>query len=561
MMDAWLYRMLGALVNVFAALWQARAVSCGLFLIGFGVVGGGSLNQSDAAAALPSPPKGGGTLRLALPGDLQTLDPGLVAMQTDSELMPLLNLPLLDVTNGLTLLNCAAADWSRSPDARVFTFHLKPGIKFSNGRPVIASDYAYALARIADPAFASPSFAYLSGIKGASEPATNRSPHLAGVREEGMHTLVIELAQPDLTFPYLMANVFGMAVPPEEVQRLGSRFGLRPVGTGPYQVEQWIRGVRLVLKPNPHYSGPHLRRFDRIEFMIGGDEATHLMMFEKGELDLASIFGLAIPMPDQRRLANNPRWSPFLERARSLNAYFVVLNTEMPPLDNLKIRQAINHAVDKPRRLHIANGRWTVAKGIIPPGMPGFNTNLVGYPYNPTRARELIAASGVSLPIKLSLWHSTLQEEVTLAQGLQADLAAVGIETELHAVTYGEMVNASFTRKKVQMSLMGWIPLLPDPKDMLGVLFDGRSLTNTPTQNLAWYTNAVVDQMLDQAAVSVDRVERSTLYGKIEEIVVEDAPFLFLGCRNFVALRQPWVKGPLLEPLWWYRFDRVWFEQ
>jgi ABC-type transport system substrate-binding protein len=111
------------------------------------------------------------------------------------------------------------------------------------------------------------------------------------------------------------------------------------------------------------------------------------------------------------------------------------------------------------------------------------------------------------------------------------------------------------------MSLAGWGSLLPDPKDMLGVLFDGRTLTNTPTFNVAWYSNSVVDQLLDKAAISVNLMERFTLYQKVEEIVVGDAPFLFLGHGNCFALRQPWLKGSLIDPLWMYRLDRVWIER
>ena len=556
-----LRRMLGALGHVFAALGQARVVLCGLFFLSFSLVAGDSMNPHGVFTALSSPPKGGGTLRLALRNDPQTLDPALVFLQTDFVLVPLLFLPLLDVTNGLTLVNYSTTEWRASPDARIYTFHLRPEIGFSNGRPVVASDYAYALERIADPQLASSGKAYLTGIRRSTGNETNRTNRLAGVRCEGLHTLVVELDQPDPTFPYLMASIFGMAVPPEEVRRLGSGFGIRPVGTGPYQVEEWIRGVRLLFKPNPHYCGPERRRFDRIEIMIGGDESNHLMMFERGELDIADISGFGFPMPDQRRLAKDPRWSPFIERSWMLGSDYVVLNTEMPPLDNVKIRQAISYAVDKSRRLHITNGRFTPANGIIPPGMPGFNTNLVGYPYNPTRARELLTESDVPLPIKLSFWHSTSQELMTLAQGIQADLNAVGIETELKAVTGGAKYSALSIRKNVQMSLAGWGSLLPDPKDILGVQFDGRTLTNTPTQNVAWYSNSVVDQLLDKAAISANLVERFTLYQKIEEIVVGDAPLLFLGHDHFFALRQPWLKGSLIEPLWCYRFDRVWIER
>ena len=221
---AWLRRMHGALGYVVAALWTARAVLCGLLFMSFSLMAGDATIQQIASASLSSPPKVGGTLRLALSNDPQTLDPALANLLTDFILIELLNLPLLDVTNGLTLVNSSAAEWHSSPDARIYTFYLRPEIKFSNGRPAVASDYAYALERMVDPQLASFGSTYLTGIRRSPGVETNRTNRLAGVRCEGSYTLVVELDRPDPTFPYLMANPFGMAVPQEEVQRLGGQF-------------------------------------------------------------------------------------------------------------------------------------------------------------------------------------------------------------------------------------------------------------------------------------------------------------------------------------------------
>jgi peptide/nickel transport system substrate-binding protein/oligopeptide transport system substrate-binding protein len=500
----------------------------------------------------------GGTLHLARPDDPQTLDPVLYQTADDYQLFPLLYLPLLDNTNGVDLVSCAAQDWNVSSNGCIYTFHLRPGIKFSNGRPVVAADYAYFLERMADPRTASPFFAYLAAfhIRGTADFKEHRTNHLAGVRAEGTQTLVVELDQPDPTFPYL----YLVAQPPEAVDRPSAPFGVHPVGDGPYMVEEWIRGVRLVFKPNPFYAGPEPRHFDRIEIMIGGDEVTHLMMFERGELDIASIAGsYSVPEADQARIMRDPRWGSCVERIPLFSSAFVFLNTEMPPLTNRLVRQAINYAVDKTRR--VASGRFTPAKGLIPPVMPAFNTNLIGYPFDRAKARQLLAESGIPLPIHLTMWYAPDQDSIMSAQEIHADLHEVGIDLELKQVTFSELSDAIDIRSNVQMSLCGWLTGMPDPKDMLGTQFDGRTLTNVPTFNSSFYSNQVVDQLLDEASSTVDPAHRIVLYQKTEEIIVGDAPCLFLKHNNVLALRQPWLKGPLLEPFWPIRLDRVWIER
>ena len=111
------------------------------------------------------------------------------------------------------------------------------------------------------------------------------------------------------------------------------------------------------------------------------------------------------------------------------------------------------------------------------------------------------------------------------------------------------------------MALGGWVSSLPDPKELLGIEFDGRTITNTPTSNYAFYNNTKVNQLLDEAATNVILSTRYALYQRAEEIIVGDAPFIFLGYPKLFALKQPWIKGQLIEPLWMFRLDRVWMER
>ena len=491
-------------------------------------------------------------LRLARTGDPANLDSQLMQTAQDSILWPLLYLPLLDVTNRTELVPCAARAWNVSPDHRIFTLLLRPGVRFSNGREVVAGDYVYALERCLNPATGVGGLGSLLDICGAKAFIASETNHVAGLRAPAADTLVIELERTDPTFPYLLTAF--SAVPREEVERLGTAFSVRPVGDGPYVVQKWVRGARLQFARNPYYQGPEPQHLDGVDFLIGGDETTRLMMFERGELDVS-----VVPFASLRRLTHDPRWRGLLERETLVATLGLILNTEIPPLNNVLVRRAINHAINRDLRMHVAQGVNTHAEGAIPPTVRGYNPRLRGYDYNPARARELLRESGLSLPLHTELWHGP--DKSAEAQGFQADLDQVGIEVELKAISVNQLVQAEQTRGRVPMALDGWSVTIPDPVDILATQFDGRSVTNAATMNVAFYKNPEVNRLLDLAAPEVDLPKRYALYQQAEELIVRDAPWVFLGHDNLMVLRQPWLKGPLVDPLSALRYDRVWIEK
>jgi ABC-type transport system substrate-binding protein len=257
---------------------------------------------------------------------------------------------------------------------------------------------------------------------------------------------------------------------------------------------------------------------------------------------------------------NDARWRPGIEYAPLMNTTFITLNTEIPPLTNVLVRRAINHAIQRDRWMRVATHHFGHAEGTLPTTLPGFDPALRGYAYDPELARRLLATAGVSLPLHTVLWHAIDEQYRFAAEGVQGDLREVGIMVDLQSVTIPQLIASAETRGKVPMALTAWNVSIPDPVDMLGTQLDGRTLTNSPTLNYAFYRNPEVDHLLDLAAPEVDLPRRFGLYRRAEQLIVEDAPWVFLGHQNLYALRQPWLKGPLIEPLWWYRFDRVWIE-
>lgn len=490
------------------------------------------------------------TLRIAYAQDAKTLDPALMVEADNYELLPLLFTPLLDSSDATRILPSGVRDWSHSPDWRVFTFHLRPELRFANGRRVVAADYAFALDRIANPETGSMSLDYLKGIRGAADVRDGKTKHLAGVSAPDPDTLVVELAASDVTFPFVMSV---QALPREALEPSPADFAVRPIGTGPYQVAEWRRGHRMILVPNPCYGGAEPRHFERIEILFGLDEATQMMMFERGDLD-----AVRLPFSQLQRTRQEP-W--LAERSTSismLSSRFLVMNTEIPPLDDVRVRQAISHAIDRHRRMLVKTGWCEPANGMIPAAMPGHDPGLTGLPYAPGTARVLLAQAGVKLPLALALWYNPAN--AVLAQGIAADLDQVGIHLELKPVAQAQLDEATAHRGEVPLSLNGWTTSLPDPKDMLATQFDGRQIGDESWLNVAFYQNPEVNRLLDEAAATTDLPLRYARYQHIEQIVVQDAPYVFLGHPRMFALRQTSVKGPLLDPGTGFRWDRVWME-
>ena len=148
---------------------------------------------------------------------------------------------------------------------------------------------------------------------------------------------MIELEAPDPSLIYKLTLPGALVVPREVVEKFGQSFASHPLGTGPYQLVEWRRGVQMRFERNPLFSQADRQYLDAIEVMEGGDNALHLMMFERGELDIANITANpGIPVPDFIRIQRSPRWQGLIESMSAASSFFLVLNTEMPPFDQLR---------------------------------------------------------------------------------------------------------------------------------------------------------------------------------------------------------------------------------
>lgn len=517
-----------------------------------------------ALAATPpvnAVPRRGGLLRLALPTDVSSLDPAHAFDTISMQFLMLLYQGLVEYDNGVNLLPGLASDWNLSPDRMTYTFHLRPGVRFANGRELVATDFVYSLERTLDPQTAAPTESYFEGIAGAKAFREGRAPHAAGLQALDRYTLTIQLAAPDPTFLYVLTLPGALAVPREEVQRWGAAFATHPVGTGPYVLTQWHRAFHLHFARNPLYPRPDRQYLDGIDVQLGGDTTLHLMMFERGELDIAEINdNPGIPIPDFLRIARSPRWHNLLERMPVASSEFLSMNVELPPFDDVRVRQAMNYAINKEKLVHLMHGMVMPASGILPATMPGFNTNLLGYGYNPARARQLLAAAGHPNGFSFKLWIVSPSES-PVPDSIQYDLKQVGINAELKPVTFASLLDSEERRHAVECSLGAWSQDYPDPSDFLDVMFNGNRITDEGCQNTSFYNNPAVNQLLGEAATCADSQHRLRLYQQAEQTIVTDAPFVPLDHPYTYALHQPWLHGVGLHPVLYFRFERMWLDK
>jgi len=524
-----------------------RHLVCMLFCLVAGISAGAPFADTQ--------PKRGGTLHLWEPTDLRSLDP---AIAYDSESEPIVRLlfrGLLDYDGGANIVPGQVKDWNLSPDGKTYTFHLLPGVRFADGTEVEALDYVFTFERLINPATSSPGQGFFTVIQGASEFVAGKTNHVSGLEAPDRLTLIIRLQKPTFTFRYVLAMPFAAAEPRELVSRYGKNFQSHLIGSGPYRLAEFRRGVRWRMVRNPYYTGPD-GYVDGVDIMFGGDNATATMMLEKNELDMVE----ASPV-EGVRFEHDPQLHSWLVRVPVIGTDYLFMNTEMKPFDNVLVRRAVNYAVNKPRLVKLTGGFYSVANGMVPPAMPWTNSALPIYDYDPEKSRALLREAGYSYGLKTSIEYIADSATFTrLAQGIQQDLAQVGIDASLKPVNFAVFMVQVESRKQVPFGVWGWFQDYPDPSDFLDVLFNGANITEADCNNVFFYNNPRVNQILNSATQSQDSAKRVRLFAEAEEAILKDAPVAPLTHAVMPVIFNPRVHGVHTHPVWLWRFEWMWLE-
>jgi len=540
-----------------------------LTLLTIGLVG--SLLLSGCARQ----PREPGVLRLATGTDPSTLDPARAYDTTSLSTTRVLYRGLVDYDDNANLVPAVAKSFTVSPDGKTFQFKLRDDVFFhydkdgkSPGRRVVAGDFRYALERVLDPATGSDGLSPFQIIDGGEEfsQAREKDPKsslpIRGIKVSGDDEISFTLTRPDMTFLNWLALPFASAVPRDWIEKLKANqkeFSENPNGCGPFRMQpgSWIHDSYLKLEKNPHYYDKSLPKAKGIELQIGGGDLLHMMRFEVGDVDVYVMEEASAP--DYLRLMRDKKWKSRIIHAPMMDVRYLCMNTEFPPFNDVRVRKAVNLAIDKSRIVATQSGRVVAARGVLPPGMPGYNPNLKGYSYNPEAARKLLQeANYKNDPQKpITLWYASTVWYPKAAQTIQEDLKKIGMEINLKSVTFAEAKTKAGQRKAIPMSINGWLQDYPDPSNFLDVMFNSKAITENASLNRAFYSNPEVDRLLNAAAIDLNRPHRLKTYQQIEQKIVNDAPWVPLAHTERYVVTQPWIEGYNLHQMWSARYEYI----
>jgi oligopeptide transport system substrate-binding protein len=525
------------------------------------VVLGLLLAATPALAQTPEPQRGG-SIVVAYKDDLATLDPAIAYDWTNWPAVKMVFDGLMDYDSTTNLEpRLAEAMPEVSADGTVYTFKLCQGVKFHNGREFTADDVVYTLTRVIDPKTASPGSGFYLGIKGAQELIDGTATVVEGIKAIDKYTVEFTLTQPDVTFLNRLALNFAYIVPKEEVEKAGENFGHAPVGTGPFLFKEWQPGQYLVFERYPDYFYKGLPYLDQVKIEVGVEPDVALLRVETGEIHL---MGDPPPGAEWARISSDPAWENRIEVDPQVSTIYIAINVTAPPFDNVKVRQALNHAIDKERIIQLLNGRGTVANQVLPPLMPGYDPDYVGYDYNPEKAKALLAEAGYPDGFETSIECIAVDPQPKLCESFQEDLAQIGITMAINTLAAPNVIDdAGNGRTPLTWSGgLAWIQDYPDADDFYSPILGCDS--NVPG---GWNWSRYCSKDLHAKALDLltvtDHDKRMQGYKELFKGVMDDAAWVpvFNGVYTVAHSEKLRGEATLTHPEHSLIYETMWLEQ
>lgn len=501
-----------------------------------------------APAYAADKPTDGGTVLVTYKDDIATLDPAIGYDWQNWSMINAMFSRLVDYPAGTTELKPSLAEsYDVSPDGKTYTFKLHKGVKFSNGREVTAADVKYSIERAVNPKTQGPGAGFFHSIVGADKMTAGTAQALDGIVVVDDYTVRFDLVQPDATFLNVLALNFSSAVPKEAVEAANGDFGKHPVGSGAFILKEWTVGQRLVFEKNPNYFVKGRPHIDGFTVEVGQEPLVALLRLQKGEVDIA---GDGIPPAKYLEMKKSEDFKGMIVDRQQLETSYVTLNTQVKPFDDVKVRQAVNMAINKDRIVRIINGRATPANQVLPPLMPGYDKAYKGYAFDQAKAKALLADAGLKDGFATTLYTSNTDPQPRVAQAIQQDLAAIGIKAEIKALANPNIIAAGGTQGEAPMVWsggLGWIADFPDPSDFYGPIL-GCGSAVAGGWNWSWYCNKDIEpraQAADAMPVPAKAAERAAAWAQIfTEIQSKDAPWIPVFNERRVVAKSKRMGGP-----------------
>jgi len=546
-----------------AGAWLAAAVAASLLLIVGLAACGSSSSSSSSGATSASTPKKGGVMVFAWDSEPQTIDPAIGWNLLDIQV-------IRDIFEGLytyepkpgeagtkLIPNLAAAMPTITNGGKTYTIPIKHGVMFQApvSREVTADDFKYSFERMMKLPTAPGTYFY-TNIVGATAYQEGKAAHVSGYKVLNRYTIQIDLVKPDLAFLNSLME-FCDVVPKEWVEKWGNKqFGRHPLGTGPFVFDHWTPGQEIVLKRNPNYRDAAHVWLDGIKYELSDNAQTAFLKLQRGEVD---VLGNNVPPGDIAQVMSDPTWKHYVYQEPVIGTIYLFLNGQFPPLNNVKVRQAISWAINRDKLVKLVGGQAQPLYQVYPPGMPGYQPDKKWYGYDPAKAKQLLAEAGFPNGFKTTLYTDNVDPYPKIFQSIQNDLAAVGIKADLKITSNSTFFTLSSTAHTCPMGRELWYMDYPDPSDWIISLFT-KSAAVTGGQDNAFWWSPVIEKMVAQAQAMTDPQARLALYDQMQAYIMSQAPYVTLYSPIMTTMCSKRVGGFYLHEVFTYDPVHYWIK-
>ena len=522
----------------------SRAAWAAIAALALASCGGGADKSPQPTAAAPATKADATTLKRGNGPEPDTLDPQRA--RTDGAF----NI-LRDVFEGLTAVGpdgsavpAAATSWTVTPDGLEYTFHLRDGLRWSNGDRLVAGDYVAGMRRLVDPATASPYAQILEPVVNATEITRGEKPASElGVAAPDERTVVIRLRNPAPYLLGLLAQPGTFPVHGPSLAANGAEFA-RPgkmLSNGAFVLEDWVLGSHVVIRRNSNYWNDAATRLERVHFVHHADVGTEFRQYRAGELDITYV------VPQQQFTWIRQNMPAELHISPQLSVYYYGFNLTRPPFkDQPGLRRALSLVIDRDKLTSAVTGLGEApAYGWVPDGTANYTSQKFDYAARPfaerlAEARELYRKAGYSAdkPLEIEIRYNTGEVHNRLAVAVAAMWKeALGVRTTLYAEEFRALLQSVQARTDTQVFRSSWVGDFNDAYTFLQLLQTGFGI------NLTGYSNPRYDALLAEATRQPDPAQRRALLEESERVMLADTPVLPLYFYVNKHLVKPYVQG------------------
>ncbi len=459
-----------------------------------------------------------GTLVVGMPGEPRSLDPQRTNDQPSARVMKQIYDTLMYQTEDLEVTTNGLVESYNVISPTEFEFTLRRGVRFHNGDELTSADVQFTFQRMRE----------------INAPAAFLVAALDRVEIIDNHRFKMHLQFPFGPFVTHLAHPATAILNRRAVEAGGEEYARNPVGTGPFEFVEWRSGDSVTVRRyDNHFRGPAAS--ERVIFRIITEDTQRAIALATAEVDLIYDVG----PNDFADVATLPGVVSF--QTQGLTTFYMGFNAQKEPFDDVRVRQAVNLALDVEAATNVAfQGFATTARGPLAPTVQFANTTLPGYGYDPAAARRLLAEAGYPNGFSTSIWTNDNPIRIMYAEIFQEQLRAVGIDARIEIVEWAPYLDRT-ARGEHDMFMLGWVAVTGDADYGMYSLFHSEEFGDAG--NRTFWGNPEVDRLLDEGKTNPDPAARERAYMRAQEIVFEQAPWVFLAFRDDLAATRDYVDG------------------